>query len=153
DRVLKMTPEDRVVRREYAGVLLRDNRPEVVLMLYGDEERNGTERFLIATAYRQVGNDAAAENECRVALKENPNDVPVRLLLAETLRVAGRKDEANALFAEVARIDPDNETLRMRLAFDAVGGGNGPKALELFRPLLAKDIKRSDYARSFIDAA
>jgi len=151
--VLDMTPEDRAVRLEYAGVLLQDDRPEALLALYGGEARSAIERFLIATAHRRLGDQAAAESECRLALKKKPDDVPMRLLLAETLRATGQVDEAYAIFAAVSAVDPDNETLQLRLAFDAVGGGNHAKALELFRPLLAKNSKRSDLARGFIDAA
>jgi len=150
---LDMSPEDRVVRLEYGGVLLQDVRPKELLALYGGEDRNAGERFLIATAHRLLGNDAAAENECHLALKKNPEDVQVRLLLAETLLTSGQVDQANAIFAAVSAVDPQNETLRMRLAFDTVGSGNHAKALELFRPLLAKDSKRLDLARGFIDAA
>jgi cellulose synthase/poly-beta-1,6-N-acetylglucosamine synthase-like glycosyltransferase/tetratricopeptide (TPR) repeat protein len=151
--VLQMVPEDRTVRLEYAGVLLQDDRPKALLALYGGEARSASERFLIATAYRRLGDQASAESECRKALNKNPDNVPVRLLLADTLRAAGQVEESNAIFAEVSEVDPENETLRMRLAFDAVGGSNHARALELFRPLLTKNNKRADLARSFVDAA
>ncbi|HEY7423332.1 MAG TPA: hypothetical protein VH682_03740 [Gemmataceae bacterium] len=41
----------------------------------------------------------------------------------------------------------------MGLAFEAVGDGNYTKALSMFRSLLAKNSKRADLVRSFIDAA
>src|SRR5207237_10224302 len=93
-RVLALTPEDRAVRSEYAGVLLQDDRPKSLLALYGGEASRTAERFLIATAHRRLGDQAAAESECRIALKKNPGNVQISLPLAEALRTAGQTDEA-----------------------------------------------------------
>jgi tetratricopeptide (TPR) repeat protein len=154
-QALKLGPQDRTLRREYAGILLQDSRPQEALSLYGvaGEERSAADHFLIASAHAQLNRYVEAELECRLALQETPEAIPVRLLLAETLRAAGRRQEAIALYARVAAIDPLNERLRRGLAFDAVGEGDYSKALDLFRSLLAKDSKRPELVRGFIDAA
>jgi tetratricopeptide (TPR) repeat protein len=154
-QALKLGPQDRTLRREYAGILLQDSRPQEALSLCGvaDEEKSAADRFLIASADAQLDRYVEAERECRLALQEVPEDIPVRLLLAETLRAAGRRQEAIALYSRVAATDPLNERLRRGLAFDAVGEGDYSKALDLFRSLLAKDSKCPELVRGFIDAA
>jgi tetratricopeptide (TPR) repeat protein len=154
-RALKLGPQDRTLRREYAGILLQNSRPQEALSLYGaqDEERSAADHFLIASAHAQLNRFGEAERECRLALLEAPAAIPPTLLLAETLRAAGRRQEALALYDRVAAIEPRNERLQTGLAFDAVGEGEYARALDLFRPLLAGDSKRPELVSGFIDAA
>src|SRR5262249_40847140 len=153
-QALKQDPQDRTLRREYAGILLQDGRPQEAVSLYEvADERSAADRFLIASAHAQLNRYVEAERECRLALQETPEAIPVRLLLAATLRAAARRQEAIALYSRVAAIDPLNERLRRGLAFDAVGEGDYSRALDLFRSLLAKDSKRPELVRGFIDAA
>jgi cellulose synthase/poly-beta-1,6-N-acetylglucosamine synthase-like glycosyltransferase/tetratricopeptide (TPR) repeat protein len=152
-RALEHAPADGTVREEYAGILLRADQPREVLALYEGAEKGAADRFLIASAHRRLGEDAAAERECRAGLAEAPGDVSGQLLLAETLRAAGRVGEARAHYARVAAVDPSNPRLRAGLAFDAVGSGDYGRALALFRELVAEGGQRPELVRGFVDAA
>ncbi|HEY7423333.1 MAG TPA: glycosyltransferase family 2 protein, partial [Gemmataceae bacterium] len=92
-RAWQMAPADRVLREEYAGVLLQNDRPQEVLALYGDDEKNTADRLLLAAAYQRLDHFDEAERECRLVLQEEPEGIPAHLQLAETrsVRPVGRK--------------------------------------------------------------
>ncbi len=153
DAALDMAKEDGTVRKEYAGVLLREGRADEVIAMYGAEVKSPPEHFLVAAAHRMKNNYEAAERECQLALKEQPEYVPARLLLADTLRASGRIKESKEAYKRVAAVDPFNELLQMRVAYDTLEGSNYLKALGLLRPLVSADVRRADLVHAFIDAA
>jgi cellulose synthase/poly-beta-1,6-N-acetylglucosamine synthase-like glycosyltransferase/tetratricopeptide (TPR) repeat protein len=153
-QAVEQAPVEPELRNEYAGVLLQVGQPEAVLPLYGEEEGVDAEgRFLLASAHRRLGDNAAAERECRQLALERPSDLKVQLLLAETLQATGRQGEAQRIFDRVSQQDPTNDELRKRLAFWELSNHKYAEALERFRALLQQDADQPDLVRAFVDAA
>jgi cytochrome c-type biogenesis protein CcmH/NrfG len=84
-----------------------------------------------------------SEKEARKALQQNPNDAPAHMTIAKAAQA--RRDKGVALheWQEAARLDPDNSSYQMSLAFELLGQQKQEEA----RPLLeAVAQKKDDYA-------
>jgi tetratricopeptide (TPR) repeat protein len=93
----------------------------------------------IGTFLERRGDDAAAIEQYRQAIRLNPDASLAHYSLAVLLNKRGAHGEAITHFAEAARIIPKSAVLRNNLAFAQYMAGRNDEAIDTFREALALD--------------
>src|SRR5262249_41756787 len=85
EELLKLYPDDLVLRNEFAGVLLSAHQFKEAVELYRGIEPDLNARLLLVAIHAQAKDFEAAEKECRTIIKLRPDDPQAKLLLADVL--------------------------------------------------------------------
>ncbi len=106
-----------------------------------------TEHFNLGVVYAKNGDLASAEQELRVALREEPRQVKVHLELGKVLARDGRIDEAVECFERAAELEPWQSLTFHTLGILHRRAGNLVAAEAAFREALRLDPRRADTRR------
>jgi tetratricopeptide (TPR) repeat protein len=99
----------------------------------------------LGVIYKQKGELAQAEHVFNHILAQQPENVLATGNLASTLRSAGRVDEADALAARLAKLEPYPPFYFFNLGRTAMNAGDYAVARDLF----AREVRRADYNHEF----
>jgi tetratricopeptide (TPR) repeat protein len=111
------------------------------------------DRYRLAAVYAAEKDFAAAEAQCRAALKDKPDDRKALRQLADVLSWKKDYTEALDLFEKLSQSDPADAELRLRLAEVLLWKGEYGKALPRFQALLEANFDQPVLWRDFVDAA
>ena len=112
DAVLKLAPDYRAARAEYAEVLIemqkhaQANR-ELDRLMREDPANRMRYQGLLGTAAVGLGQHERAIELYREVLKGTPGDAEVHLSIAHALKTIGKRDEAIAAYRQAAASRPD----------------------------------------------
>ena len=143
--------EDELIRHLEKLQSQAPNNPDVLLLQAASASRNGdipaavklaeqaftlapgTSTVLALAAYKTAAGDQDEVFQLyRTWTDENPEDVPVRMAIANSLQVAQKTAEATGYYAQVVQLDPDNVVALNNLAW-YLREENLEKALEYAR--------------------
>ncbi|AXA92670.1 tetratricopeptide repeat protein [Massilia sp. YMA4] len=93
----------------------------------------------LAVVYRRHGELAQAETTLRYALARDPRSAMALSNLAQVVEHLGRVDEANALKAQLARLQPEQPFRYFNQGREAMQAGDYRRARELFQRELRRD--------------
>jgi tetratricopeptide (TPR) repeat protein/cellulose synthase/poly-beta-1,6-N-acetylglucosamine synthase-like glycosyltransferase len=139
DRAVLLRPKEPAARKELAGVLAAAGRTRSALRMYDGLPRGLDDHRRLAGLYAADQDFAAAEQECRAVLKEQPEDGEARRQLADVLTWKKDYPEALKLLKELAREAPEDRRVQQRLAEAMLWGGSAAEARPLFERLLEAD--------------
>ncbi len=112
DQVLKVNPQDARALLIRARLELTDGNNVAAISDLRAELRGAPNSpallELLAEAYTHQGDVAVAEDTLRSALQSNPRDIPIRLDLAQLLKVNGKAEEAETVLNAVVTEAPRN---------------------------------------------
>jgi tetratricopeptide (TPR) repeat protein len=136
-----------------AGVLSAAGRHQQARQMYEGLKRTLADHYRLAEIDLAGKQYDSAEKEIRAILDARPQDLKARLLLAAVL--SGRKEFAAAarLYEELARTNPGDTTIAVKLAELALWSGDYNTALARFQELLDHDVQQPALWRGYIDAA
>jgi Tfp pilus assembly protein PilF len=72
-------------------------------------------RVKLAEVLRQLGDMAASRHQLEEAIRARPDYGPARVALGVLMLIAGRRDEAEEVWREALRLDPQNKVAEMYL--------------------------------------
>jgi predicted Zn-dependent protease len=96
-------------------------------------------RYGYALALTRSGNGAKAVAELQPLLAAHPDNLVLRLAMADARLQAGQRDQALAIYAELSAGSPRNRAVALAYAKALTQGGDKPqatRAADLLRPLL-----------------
>ena len=143
ERMASLGPDDHENVRQRVEVLARNKRGKEAIQLAqawatkhaGDE----LGPMLLARAHFLSGDRDAGLAEARRAVAAAPDSLPPRILLGRLCQVAGRWDEAAAVWTEVRRIDPSRPGVGLDLAYCREQAGDIAGAEKAARDVLGAD--------------
>jgi tetratricopeptide (TPR) repeat protein/cellulose synthase/poly-beta-1,6-N-acetylglucosamine synthase-like glycosyltransferase len=153
DRALALRPKEPAARKELAGMLAAAGRHQQARELYAGLKLTFADRFCLVEIEAACGNFDAAEKEVRALLKDRPDDLKTRLLLASVLSAGKRSADAARVYEELLRDHPDDPTISLKIAELALGGGDYDGALAQLQKLLDRDVQQPALWRGYVDAA
>jgi tetratricopeptide (TPR) repeat protein len=134
ERILELEPqvEDHYYRRAF--FLVRANEIKDALKVYEKlEDRIGVSEEVIRrkhALYLGIGDDKKAAGELRRLIEAYPSDMGYRHLLAEFYVQIEEEQEANAVYQEILKLDPDNAKAQLALAGQSVQDSDEVKYLK-----------------------
>jgi tetratricopeptide (TPR) repeat protein/cellulose synthase/poly-beta-1,6-N-acetylglucosamine synthase-like glycosyltransferase len=153
DHAMQADVQDPKLRRELAGVLAAAGRTKQALALYDGLVLEVEDRRRLAGIYAAAKDYAAAEDQCRAILREQPDDQETARLLADVLSWHGAYKEALAQLDELMQADPDDVGLMIRSAEVLLWSRDYEAALGHYQALLDADFERPSLWPGFVDAA
>jgi tetratricopeptide (TPR) repeat protein len=151
-RMLDLDPQSADLRKRYVGCLLDGNRAgDAAAYLQGLPVSSEVRRMLVGV-YMHQKDYTAAERICRTALRSNPYDNFMQIMLAEVL-LARKDPAAPAAVAEVQEIINPDPKVQARVADVLLWAGNTATALDRYRALLAKDFQQASLWPGYVNAA
>jgi tetratricopeptide (TPR) repeat protein len=157
--LLNEDPTDNSLRNEFAGALIAAQRFTDAAKLYEGVTPDIDGRMLLISAYAQMKDFAAAENECKKILLARPDDVEAQILLADILSWKGGLEQPRAIYERLMRIRGGSLDLRLRLAQMALWSKRYDEALARFHDLLTdpehreEQLQKKPVVLGYIDAA
>jgi tetratricopeptide (TPR) repeat protein len=143
ERMASLGPDDHDNVRQRVEVLARNKRGKDAIQLAQawTTKHAGDERgpMLMARAHFLSGDRDAGLAEARRAVAAAPDSLPPRILLGRLCQVAGRWDEAAAVWTEVRRIDPSRPGVGLDLAYCREQAGDIAGAEKAARDVLGAD--------------
>jgi tetratricopeptide (TPR) repeat protein len=119
ERYLRMYPEDRGVRREYAITLSRAGRAGEAVWVFQEllaEEDDREIRLFLARSLRDLGRYDEASTEYARLLEEDPENLFLALEWGRALSWAARYHEAAEVLEAALALDPEFLDVRIELA-------------------------------------
>jgi tetratricopeptide (TPR) repeat protein len=153
DRAVALRPQQPAERKELAGMLAAAGKTKAALQMYDGLPLELDDRYQLASLYAADQDFAAAEQQCRLILKEKPEDRKALRLLAGVLTWKKDYPQALALMTKLAEADKTDTELPLRLAELMLWSGDYDKALERFQGLLEANFDQPALWHSFVDAA
>lgn len=147
EQVLEKNPHDNEALTRRAEIALSRTDPAAAIgdlrAVLRDQPQAVGIRRLLARAYAANGQSALAEETLRTSIDLAPNDMPVRIELAQLLIRTQRPDQAATLLEEAAHRTPADATVRAELARayvlkkDFASAKTAAQDLETLRPTSA----------------
>jgi cellulose synthase/poly-beta-1,6-N-acetylglucosamine synthase-like glycosyltransferase/predicted Zn-dependent protease len=153
DRAMALPLPEAIGRKELAGVLAAFGRNKDALRLYEGLPLELEDYYRLAILYSAEKDFAAAEAQCRLILREKPEDKPALRQLADVLSWKKDYPESLELFERLLKDDPKNPELLIRLAQVTLWSGAYDEALSRFQTLLESKFEQADLWPSYVDAA
>jgi tetratricopeptide (TPR) repeat protein/cellulose synthase/poly-beta-1,6-N-acetylglucosamine synthase-like glycosyltransferase len=153
DRALALPPQEPAARKELAGVLAAAGKTKAALGLYEGLPLEREDRHRLAALYAADHDFTAAEQQCRIILRDQPQDPQARRRLADVLSWKKDYAEALTLFEKLAQDDPKDAELPLRLAEVTLWSGDHDKALFRFQALLEANFDQPELWPSYVNAA
>jgi tetratricopeptide (TPR) repeat protein len=153
DRAVALKPKGPAVRKELAGVLAAAGRYRQARQMYAGLQLALADRYRLAEIDLAAKRYVTAEQEVRAILRARPNDRRAQMLLAAALSGSKQFRKAARLYRELARQNPDDPTVPVKLAELSLWSGDYDTALAQFQKLLTKDPQRPRLWKGYIDAA
>jgi Tfp pilus assembly protein PilF len=121
ERAIKLSPDDPIVIRAYAGFLTDTGHPKEALELFepllAREPKDATIRTAYARALDGSGDIRGALGRLREAIRLEPLSVfPYQMAAVITARMVGADDLSIRLWRRAASLDPDSVLTRLDLA-------------------------------------
>jgi cellulose synthase/poly-beta-1,6-N-acetylglucosamine synthase-like glycosyltransferase/predicted Zn-dependent protease len=153
DRAEGLQSREPAVRKELAGVLAAVGRNKEALRLYEGLALDIEDRRRLASMHAADNDFAAAEEQCRLILRDKPDDRPALRQLADIL--SWKKDYAESLklFERLVAENPRDGEAARRLAEVTLWSGNCDKALSLLESLLTTTFDQPTLWPAYVDAA
>jgi tetratricopeptide (TPR) repeat protein/cellulose synthase/poly-beta-1,6-N-acetylglucosamine synthase-like glycosyltransferase len=153
ERASSPRPADPALCRQVAAGFLAAGRPEMARKLLEGSGDDLEARTLLADAYVQNRNFAAAAAVCRALLRDHPEHTPTRVRLANVLSWNKEYAEALRQFEQLAKAEPNEPAHAVRLAEVTLWSGDTTRALARFEALLRADFRQPALWWGFVDAA
>ncbi len=143
NRVLS-TPVKSTVRDYYASNLHDNPDFDTTPNRYG---------YVLSLIYTQQA--ATAVTQARALVAREPGSLPLQLALAEALNQSGAASESLAIYQRLHGTFPGNRAITLAFVDALLGhadAASAQKALQLLRPLLARNAQDADLQRAFARA-
>ena len=151
ERVRK-EPTPAEFRKEVAGVLATVGRYKEALSMYDGLELTYDDRLRIAEIFVAQNDFGAAEVRLRGMLRDDPDNRPTRLLLADVLTWDRKYPEAERMLTEMRAAAPTDAGVLSRLATVYVYDNRAERAVALLTPPLTENLEQRDLWMPYLDA-
>jgi tetratricopeptide (TPR) repeat protein len=140
EEYLQLYPNDRQVRREYAGLLVQVDRVKAAIeqfkSLLVDEPDNAALLVPLADAYLQSKEFRKAADNLRKAIERAPGNLEYAVKLARSLAFAGDSARAFEVFDKyLGKLSPDDERVPKTFGALLIDLGKPEEALRFLEPL------------------
>ena len=153
DQALKLPLGAPDSRKRLAGMLEVLGRPAEAVKLYEGLTLTPDDHLRLAGLYAAQRDFAAAKRSCEAVLAAQPNNAKAKRLLADVLSWKGEHTQALAAFARLARDNPNDPELPLRIAETTLWAHEYDHAMDLFADLLDANFKNTALRTGFVDAA
>jgi cellulose synthase/poly-beta-1,6-N-acetylglucosamine synthase-like glycosyltransferase/tetratricopeptide (TPR) repeat protein len=150
---LEAAPDDMAIRNEYAGILIRSRHYKEAEALYAEVAPDVEARRMLVYAYANSNRYEDAENQARLILANNPDDLQGQLLLATVLEKRKQSAAAADILKKLLDQNPRDPDVRLKMAQISLEGNHYNEALELFQPLVDEGVLNDEVVQGYVDAA